>query len=52
MRERWRAGRLAELDVADIFLVIDNFPVLRADFETSPTWCRTWPPAAPATASI
>jgi S-DNA-T family DNA segregation ATPase FtsK/SpoIIIE len=33
MRERFRAGRLPELAVADIFLVIDNFPVLRADFE-------------------
>jgi DNA segregation ATPase FtsK/SpoIIIE, S-DNA-T family len=33
MRERWRAGRLGELAVADIFLVIDNYPVLRSDFE-------------------
>jgi len=33
MRERFRSGRLPELAVADIFLVIDNFPVLRADFE-------------------
>ena len=33
MRERWRAGRLPELAVADIFLVIDNYPVLRTDFE-------------------
>ena len=33
MRERWRTGRLPELDVADIFLVIDNYPVLRQDFE-------------------
>ena len=33
MRERWRAGRLPELAVADIFLVIDNYPVLRSDFE-------------------
>lgn len=33
MRERYRTGRLRDLDVADIFLVIDNWPVLRADFE-------------------
>ena len=33
MREMYRHGRLAELQVADIFLVIDNFPVLRSDFE-------------------
>ncbi|HET8589736.1 MAG TPA: FtsK/SpoIIIE domain-containing protein, partial [Nakamurella sp.] len=33
MRERWRAGRLTQLPVADIFLVIDNYPVLRNDFE-------------------
>lgn len=33
MRDRFRQGRLTELQVADIFLVIDNFPVLRSDFE-------------------
>lgn len=33
MRDRFRTGRLREMDVADIFLVIDNWPVLRADFE-------------------
>jgi len=33
MRERYRTGRLPELAVADIFLVIDNWPVLRSDFE-------------------
>ncbi len=33
MRTRFRAGRLPELAVADIFLAIDNFPVLRSDFE-------------------
>ena len=33
MRSQFRAGRLAELAVGDIFLVIDNFPALRSDFE-------------------
>ncbi len=33
MRERYRTGRLPELAVADMFLVIDNWPVLRSDFE-------------------
>lgn len=33
MRERWRAGRLTQLPVCDIYLVIDNYPVLRAEFE-------------------
>ncbi|MET3805636.1 S-DNA-T family DNA segregation ATPase FtsK/SpoIIIE [Nakamurella sp. UYEF19] len=33
MRAMFRAGRLTELPVADMFLVIDNFPVLRSDFE-------------------
>ncbi|MDQ2846673.1 MAG: type VII secretion protein EccCa [Actinomycetota bacterium] len=33
MRERYRAGRLPELAVADVFLVIDNWPVLKNDFE-------------------
>ncbi len=33
MRERWRAGRLTVLPVCDIYLVIDNYPVLRAEFE-------------------
>ncbi len=33
MRERWRAGRLQQLPVADLFLVIDNYPVLRSDFD-------------------
>ncbi|MTD15251.1 type VII secretion protein EccCa [Nakamurella sp. YIM 132087] len=33
MRDRFRAGRLHELDVADIVLVVDNYPVLRSDFE-------------------
>jgi len=33
MREKFRAGRLPELVVADMFLVIDNWPALRSDFE-------------------
>jgi S-DNA-T family DNA segregation ATPase FtsK/SpoIIIE len=33
MRIRFRQGRLRELDVADVFLVIDDFSVLRNDFE-------------------
>ena len=33
MRIRFARGRLPELDVADLFLVIDDFPVLRSDFE-------------------
>jgi S-DNA-T family DNA segregation ATPase FtsK/SpoIIIE len=33
MRAMFRQGRVPELAVADLFLVIDNFPVLRNDFE-------------------
>ena len=33
MRTMYRQGRIPELAVADLFLVIDNFPVLRSDFE-------------------
>ena len=33
MREKFRSGRLPQFAIADVFLVIDNFPVLRADFE-------------------
>lgn len=33
MRERFLAGRLPELSVADIFLVVDNWPVLKNDFD-------------------
>jgi S-DNA-T family DNA segregation ATPase FtsK/SpoIIIE len=33
MRDRWRAGRLTQLPVCDIYLVIDNYPVLRSEFE-------------------
>ena len=33
MRSRFGQGRLTELPVADIFLIVDNFPVLRSDFE-------------------
>jgi S-DNA-T family DNA segregation ATPase FtsK/SpoIIIE len=33
MRDRWRAGRLTQLPVCDIYLVIDNHPVLRSEFE-------------------
>lgn len=33
MRRMHREGRLPELPAADIFLVIDNYPVLRSDFE-------------------
>ena len=33
MRSRSRQGRLAELEVADIFLVVDNFPAVRSDFD-------------------
>ena len=33
MRSMFRQGRLPELAVADMFLVVDNFPVLRSDFE-------------------
>lgn len=33
MRTMFRQGRIPELAVADLFLVIDNFPVLRSDFE-------------------
>ncbi|WP_029137923.1 type VII secretion protein EccC [Nakamurella lactea] len=33
MRERHRSGRLPESPVADVFLVIDNWPVLRSDFD-------------------
>ncbi len=33
MRSRHAQGRLPELEVADLFLVIDDSPVLRSDFE-------------------
>lgn len=33
MRERYRAGRLPELPAADLFLVVDNWSVLRNDFD-------------------
>ncbi|MGC9668860.1 type VII secretion protein EccCa [Planosporangium sp. 12N6] len=33
MRRRHREGRLPELATADIVLVIDNYPVLKADYE-------------------
>lgn len=33
MRERYRTGRLPELPTADIFLVVDNWSVLRNDFD-------------------
>jgi S-DNA-T family DNA segregation ATPase FtsK/SpoIIIE len=33
MRELHRAGRIPELAAADVFLVIDNYPVLKSDFE-------------------
>ncbi|MFI0352913.1 type VII secretion protein EccCa [Actinomadura sp. 9N407] len=33
MRRMWQAGELPELEVADVFLVIDNYMTIKSDYE-------------------